>query len=102
MMRISFCWCSVARFCLLLRSWWWLVVVFSLLDWLKAIIVAGGQVLLAVDGCVGTSPTCCWLVVLVHCHLLFSLVVSVPAPGFSVGCCLMVNYLLVSSVVAFG
>jgi hypothetical protein len=58
--------------------------------------------LLAVDGCVGTSPACCWLVVLVYCHLLFSLAVFILAPVFSAGCWLMVNYLFVSSVVAFG
>jgi hypothetical protein len=61
-----------------------------------------GQVLLAVDGCVGTSPFCCWLVVLVHCHLLFSLAVFIPTPGFSAGFWLMVNYMFVSFVVAFG
>jgi hypothetical protein len=34
--------------------------------------------------------------------MLFSFVVFIPALGFSVGCWLMVNYLFVLSVVAFG
>jgi hypothetical protein len=40
--------------------------------------------------------------VLVHCHLLFSLAVFIPTPGFFTGFWLMVNYMFVSSVVAFG
>lgn len=37
-----------AGFCLLLRFRWWLVVVFLLLDWLKALVIAGLLVIGAV------------------------------------------------------